>query len=72
MCCYLSRIKIELYFRQVLGRIVRAQKEHHPYAYFYALAEATLLEYATRIGDDLPDEPATVEIQQMGTTTNLQ
>ncbi len=72
VCCYLSRIKTELYFRQVLGRIVRAQKEQHPYAYFYALAEATLLEYATRIGDDLPDELATVEIQQMSTVTNLQ
>jgi superfamily II DNA or RNA helicase len=27
VCCYLSRIKTELYFRQVLGRIVRAKDE---------------------------------------------
>jgi len=72
VCCYLSRIKTELYFRQVLGRIVRSQEERYHCAYFYTLAEATLLEHATRIGEDLPDDLATVEIQQMDTTTNIQ
>lgn len=71
LCCYLSRVKTELYFRQVLGRIVRAQKEQYPFAYFYTLAEEKLLDYAKRIGDDLPDDLATIEIQQMNIATTV-
>lgn len=71
VCCYLSRIKTELYFRQVLGRIVRAKEEYCPYAYLYTLAEETLLDYARRIGDDLPDHLAIVEIEMMGDNTEL-
>jgi len=72
VCCYLSRIKTELYFRQVLGRIVRAKDEPCSYAYLYTLAEEDLLEYAKRIGDDLPDHLATVELQQITEETTLQ
>lgn len=72
VCCYLSRIKTELYFRQVLGRIVRAKEEQYHYAYLYTLAEETLLNYAKRIGEDLPDDLAIVEIQRMDSTANLQ
>ena len=71
VCCYLSRIKTELYFRQVLGRIVRAKEEHCPYAYLYTLAEETLLDYARRIGDDLPDHLSIVEIEKIGDNTEL-
>lgn len=72
VCCYLSRVKTELYYRQVLGRIVRTQKEQCSYAYFYTLADETLLEYAKRIGDDLPENLATIEIQQMDTETTIE
>jgi superfamily II DNA or RNA helicase len=72
VCCYLSRIKTELYFRQVLGRIVRAKEEPCPYAYLYTLAEENLLEYARRIGDDLPEHLATVEFQHITEETTLQ
>lgn len=72
VCCYLSRIKTELYFRQVLGRIVRANGEPCPYAYLYTLAEENLLEYARRIGDDLPNHLATVEFQKITEETSLQ
>lgn len=71
VCCYLSRIKTELYFRQVLGRIVRAKEEHYPYAYLYTLAEETLLDYARRIGDDLPDHLSIVEIEKIGDNIEL-
>ena len=71
VCCYLSRIKTELYFRQVLGRIVRAKEEPIPYAYLYTLAEETLLDFARRIGDDLPVHLATVEIQHLTEETKL-
>ena len=71
VCCYLTRVKTELYFRQVLGRIVRSRNENYRYAYLYTLAENTLLEYAKRIGQDLPDELATVNIEPMDIVANL-
>jgi len=71
VCCYLSRIKTELYFRQVLGRIVRAKEEYCPYAYLYTLAEETLLDYARRIGNDLPDHLAIVKIKNMSDSTKI-
>ena len=55
VCCYLSRIKTELYFRQVLGRILRVTPRQHPYSYLYILAEEKLIEFASRVDDDLPE-----------------
>ncbi len=72
VCCYLSRVKTELYFRQVLGRIVRTRKESYPFAYLYVLAEETLLGYANRIGKDLPSDLAIVEMQQMDTASVIE
>ncbi len=72
LCCYLSRIKTELYFRQVLGRIVRSQQEKLPFAYMYILAEDTLLTYAKSIGDDLPEHLATVELNNMQEETHIE
>jgi len=72
VCCYLSRVKTELYFRQVLGRIVRSRDEKYRFAYLYTLAEETLLDYAKRIGEDLPGELTVVEIHQMDDATGLQ
>ena len=56
VCCYLTRIKTELYFRQVLGRILRASGKKHEKGYIYMPAEPTLSEYAYRVSDDVPNE----------------
>ena len=56
VCCYLTRIKTELYFRQVLGRILRASGKKHEKGYIYMPAEPTLSEYAYRVDKDIPDE----------------
>lgn len=58
VCCHLSRIRTELHFRQVLGRILRRQKADplEPNAWLYVLAEPSLVEFARRIGEDLPGE----------------
>lgn len=56
VCCYLTRTRTELYFRQVLGRPIRVTKEGSRYAYFYMLAEPSLLKFAQRVNDDLPEE----------------
>lgn len=56
VCCYLSRVKTELYFRQVLGRVLRFTKEGPAFAYFYMLAEPNLIKFARRADDDIPNE----------------
>jgi superfamily II DNA or RNA helicase len=56
ICCYLTRVKTELYFRQVLGRILRANGSDNELGYFYMPAEPTLTEYAYRVSEDIPAE----------------
>lgn len=58
VCCHLSRIRTELHFRQVLGRILRRQPTDpaETSAWLYVLAEPNLAEFARRIGEDLPGE----------------
>lgn len=65
VCCHLSRIKTELHFRQVLGRILRVTSRQHPYAYLYILAEEKLLEYAQRIEEDLPEESVLIKASDL-------
>jgi superfamily II DNA or RNA helicase len=58
VCCHFSRIRTELHFRQVLGRILRRQPADpsDTSAWLYVLAEPNLAEFARRIGEDLPGE----------------
>ena len=60
VCCHLTRVKTELYFRQVLGRILRANGIRREKAYFYMPAEPTLVEYAERLIEDIPGNPAVI------------
>lgn len=62
VCCYLSHIRTEQYFRQVLGRIIRRMGLHDPDCYLFVLNEPLLRRYAYRIADDLPDENAIVTV----------
>tara|TARA_R110001583_G_scaffold22448_1_gene84238 strand:- start:656 stop:1936 length:1281 start_codon:yes stop_codon:yes gene_type:complete len=54
VCCHLTRVKTELYFRQVLGRILRADSGHTSTGYIYIPAEPTLIEYSHRVAEDIP------------------
>ena len=58
VCCHLSRIRTELHFRQVLGRILRRQagEPSEIGGWLYILAEPSLTEFARRIGEDLPEQ----------------
>lgn len=58
VCCHLSRIRTELHFRQVLGRILRRQADESSElgGWLYVLAEPSLTEFARRVGDDLPEQ----------------
>ena len=65
VCCYLSRIRTELHYRQVLGRILRRIGEPDDQAWLFMLAEPTLQSLAERIADDLPDDLAVLNEMQI-------
>lgn len=56
VCCYLSQVKTELYFRQVLGRVMRVHRSANETGYFFMPAHGKLLEYAQRISEDIPEQ----------------
>lgn len=55
VCCHLSAVKTELYFRQVLGRILRTNGEQEQEAWLYTFAEESLVGFAERIEQDIPE-----------------
>ena len=56
VCCHLTRVKTELYFRQILGRILRSDKKLKSKGYLYIPAEPTLMQFSHRVGEDIPSE----------------
>ncbi|QDP01343.1 DEAD/DEAH box helicase [Thalassotalea sp. PS06] len=56
ICCHLSKIKTELYFRQILGRILRMTSSPNQDAFLFMLNDPVLVEYAERIAEDIPDQ----------------
>lgn len=54
VCCHLTRIKTELHFRQVLGRILRVGNDAPGDSYLYLPAEPNLIEYARRVAEEIP------------------
>lgn len=63
VCCHLTRVKTELHFRQVLGRILRMGEDAGE-SYLYLPAEPNLVEYASRVAVEIP-ESATVQRETM-------
>ncbi len=55
VCCHISSVKTELYFRQVLGRILRVNNELNQEAWLFTFAEQSLIEYSERIEQDIPE-----------------
>lgn len=55
VCCHMSSVKTELYFRQVLGRILRINDSPNQEAWLYTFAEENLIGFAERIEQDIPD-----------------
>ncbi|MBC3879968.1 DEAD/DEAH box helicase family protein [Undibacterium sp. LX40W] len=64
VCCHLTRVKTELHFRQVLGRILRSNGETESDAFLYMPAEPDLVAYATRVAQEIP-EGLTVKFDNM-------
>jgi len=65
VCCHLTNIKTEMHFRQVLGRILRVTDSKNQDAIMYMPAEPKLLEYAHRVGQDVPFEAGIVKFDNM-------
>ena len=63
VCCHLSSIKTELYFRQVLGRILRSSKSKVELAWLFTFAEKSLVEFAERINIDIPNSCSYVDME---------
>ncbi|MDO8273400.1 MAG: DEAD/DEAH box helicase family protein [Gammaproteobacteria bacterium] len=60
VCCYLSRVRTELYLRQVLGRILRRTNSIDDTAWLYLYVEPRLEDYCHRIQIDLPSDQSVV------------
>lgn len=54
VCCYLSQITTELYFRQVLGRVLRTQYAPVETGYLIVPSHPRLLEYSNRVAEEVP------------------
>ena len=59
----LTRVKTELHFRQVLGRVLR-MGDTPGESYLYLSAEPNLVEYANRVAEEIP-ESATIRRETM-------
>lgn len=55
VCCHMSSVKTELYFRQVLGRILRVSGLTNQQAWLFTFAEQSLIEFSERIEQDIPE-----------------
>ncbi|EOV1093035.1 DEAD/DEAH box helicase [Vibrio fluvialis] len=55
VCCHISSVKTELYFRQVLGRILRVNGSISQQAWLFTFAEQNLIEFSERIEQDIPE-----------------
>lgn len=65
VCCYLSRIRTELHYRQVLGRVLRRTDGKDHQAWLYVLAEPSLLHFSQRVAEDLPEDLAVLDYTQL-------
>lgn len=71
VCCYLSRIRTELYFRQVLGRVLRYRNGEDFSSSLLMVAEPELVKFAKRVDNDLPDEIGVLSFQHFSYGANF-
>lgn len=55
VCCHMSSVKTELYFKQVLGRILRVNESINQQAWLFTFAEQSLIDFSERIEQDIPE-----------------
>lgn len=62
VCCNLTNYRTELYFRQILGRILRMTDTGNQDAFMFMPAEPNLIDFALRVAEDVPGELGKVKI----------
>jgi superfamily II DNA or RNA helicase len=62
VCCNLTNYRTELYFRQILGRILRMTDSVNQDAFMFMPAEPNLTNFALRVAEDVPGELGKVKI----------
>ncbi|WP_407289502.1 DEAD/DEAH box helicase [Raoultella planticola] len=70
VCCHLSRVKTELYFRQVLGRILRTNNEVNQDAWLYTFAEPNMAAFSHRLKLDVPDAKVVLDYKGVDKKTS--
>jgi superfamily II DNA or RNA helicase len=65
VCCNLTNVTTEMYFRQIFGRVLRKTGALNQDAFMFMPAEPKLVSYARRMIQDIPDEVAKVKIVKM-------
>lgn len=65
VCCYLSNVKTEMNYRQVMGRLLRVTDAPNQQAILFMPAEPKLVEYSYRVAQEIPDELEKVKFAQM-------
>ncbi|CAK4068620.1 hypothetical protein VDT1_1257 [Vibrio sp. 16] len=71
VCCHLSAAKTELYFWQVLGRILRVTSEPNQEAWLYTFAEPSLIEFSERVEHDIPGCCSIVNVEDQRRSNSL-
>ncbi|MBB1398091.1 DEAD/DEAH box helicase [Pseudoalteromonas sp. SG44-8] len=62
VCCNLTNYRTELYFRQILGRILRMTDSVNQDAFMFMPAEPNLIDFAIRVAEDVPAELGKVKV----------
>lgn len=65
VCCNLTNVTTEMYFRQIFGRVLRKTNSPNQDAFMFMPAEPKLIEYAKRMVQDIPDDLARVKVVKM-------
>ncbi|EOE7079033.1 DEAD/DEAH box helicase [Enterobacter hormaechei] len=60
---HLSTVKTELYFRQILGRIVRINRFKNQEAWLFTIATQELTLFAERLAEELPEQYRIIQIE---------
>ncbi len=71
VCCYLSLVRTEMYFRQVLGRILRKTTQTNEHCYFFMLAEPSLIRFAESLQQEIPTDKLIAKIMESETLIDV-
>lgn len=72
VCCLLTNVTTELYFRQILGRLLRVTNKPNQEAIMLMPAEPLFMEFAKNIIQDIPDSVPIVKVETVSDSVSLE